>query len=377
MVQAMVIAMLVLGQATPLDDRELPRLEQAEHLIALRGGGYFPVLTKLADGRLGAVVRGGAPHIGIKGRLDWITSEDGGRTWSAPQVIADSEWDDRNPAVGQMPDGTIVVAYAEARTYDAQGKFDRNVGEYHFFFRRSTDGGKTWGEKQPLYTGAIRNGSPYGHIILLSDGTALMSLYGRRDPAWQGPPEVSDPARYLVGLVRSRDNGQTWGDFSLISASGHNETQLVALTDQHLLAMLRTDAGGINQSESLDGGRTWSQPKPILDPPHHPADITRLASGRLLLCYGNRQEPFGAGAMLSEDGGKTWQYDRRVMLGWRSLHRDCGYPSTVQLADGTIVTMYYSVGARDWPPKGEAIADELAVVVRYTEAQLEAAGQTR
>lgn len=40
-----------------------------------------------------------------------------------------------------------------------------------------------------------------------------------------------------------------------------------------------------------------------------------------------------------------------------------GYPSTVQLDDGTLVTIYYAVGTKTLPgPK--------AIVVRYTERQL-------
>ncbi|MDD1475322.1 hypothetical protein MEO41_29260, partial [Dolichospermum sp. ST_sed4] len=63
-------------------NENVPLLETAERIVAVKNGGYFPVLIKLKDGTIGAVVRGGAPHIGLKGRLDWIYSGDGGRTWS-------------------------------------------------------------------------------------------------------------------------------------------------------------------------------------------------------------------------------------------------------------------------------------------------------
>jgi len=347
------------------NDLDVPRLTAAERVVAVKGGGYFPVLVQLRDGSLGAAVRGGAPHIGIKGRLDWIHSTDGGRTWSAPSVIVDSEWDDRNPAVGLMADGAIVVAYAEARTYNEKGEWDTSAGEYVLFYVLSTDNGRTWSEKQKLYTGPIRGGSPFGRIILLSDGTALMSLYGGRDPGWQG--QLPEGANKLSGLVRSTDNGRTWSEFSLVSATGHNEMTLLALSDDHLLAELRTSAGAVDQSESADGGRTWSAPVPVTQAAQHPPDICRLQSGKLLLTYGNRRPPFGVGAVISTDEGKTWLYDKRVMLAWTSLHTDCGYPSTVQLQDGSIVTMYYSVGTQDLG------GDEFALVIRYTEAQLLAA----
>ncbi len=348
-----------------------PRLDRVERIVAVRGGGYFPVLIKLRDGRLGAVVRGGAPHIGIKGRLDWIDSGDGGRTWSKPKVIVDSKWDDRNPAVGQMADGTVVVAYAEARTYDASGKWDTSAGQYELFYVLSHDGGANWTRKRKLFTGPIRGGSPFGRVVVLSDGTALMSLYGGLDRTWKGQPRIPPDARDLTGIVRSRDNGRTWQDFSLVSARDHNEMSLLAITNKSLLAVVRTKAGSVDAFFSQDGGYNWRGPAPITQAGQHPADLCRLQSGRLLMVYGNRREPFGVGAVMSCDGGKSWDYAHRVLLAWDSLRTDCGYPSVVQLDEGTIVVMYYSVGA------GALGSDEFALVLRCSERDIVArAGPT-
>ncbi len=347
-----------------MDDSQQRHVETAERIVAVRGGGYFPVLVSLQGGSLGAVVRGGAPHIGIGGRLDWIRSTDGGRTWSPPATIVDSEWDDRNPALGQMTDGTIVMAYAEAQTYNERGEWDTSAGEYHLFFVLSHDGGATWTEKMPLYTGAVRGGSPFGRIIVLGDGTALMPVYGGHDPRWRGKPTADEVATTMSAIVRSRDNGRTWEDFSVVSPTGHNETSVLALTDERLIAAVRTDAGSLDQFDSHDAGYTWAGPKPLTEPNQHPGDIMRLASGKLLLVWGNRREPLGVGAMLSDDDGATWRYDQRVILAWTSLITDCGYPSVVQLADGTIVMMYYSVGTKDL---GE---EEMAVAVRFAEGAL-------
>jgi hypothetical protein len=353
------------------DDLDRPRLESAERTAAVRGGGYFPVLIKLQDGSLGAVVRGGAPHIGIKGRLDWIRSTDGGKTWSKPTVIVDSQWDDRNPALGQMPDGTIVCAYAEAQTYNEKGEWDTKAGEYIQFFVTSGDNGQTWSEKQLLYRGAIRGGSPFGRIILLSDGTALMPMYGHLDPDWTGKPTAEDvKGSTMSAYVCSRDNGKTWTDFTVVAPTGHNEMSLLALSDQRLIAMCRTVGGAVDQYDSLDGGKTWEGPKPVTQISQHPPDLVRLASGKLLLVWGNRRAPLGVGSAVSEDEGNTWRYDDRVMLAWDSNNGDCGYPSLVQLDDGTIVMLYYSVGTAGFGN------DELCLCVRFTEGQwLEAMGE--
>jgi len=351
-------------QPMPPVDATVPQLTQYEQVIAVKGQGYFPVMIKLKDSSLFAVIRGGAPHIGIKGRLDWIGSKDGGKTWSAPSVIVDSQWDDRNPAVGQMADGSIVVAYAEVSTYSPEGKFDKAFGNYDLYYVISSDGGKTWSPKQQLFRGPLKGGSPFGKIVVLADGTALMATYGWRDEKYDGPDKLPEGQPYYSGLIRSHDNGRTWGEWSPI-APGYNETALMALGDKGLRAFLRSGERPANvwQAESSDNGRTWTRPSAITGASQHPADAILLQSGHLLLCYGNRVEPLGVQAMLSLDAGKTWDRNRRTAIGWTSLNTDCGYPSSVQLDDGTIVTMYYSVGTKDLP-------DEQAIVIRYREEAL-------
>ncbi len=352
--QITIVLLLPAGAGASSDETTVPKAEGMEKVEAVRGQGYFPVMVKLKDGSLGAVVRGGAPHIGVKGRLDWIRSQDGGKTWSKPTVIVDSRWDDRNPSLGQMKDGTIVVGYAEASTYDKDGKWNTSAGSYDLFYVTSTDGGKTWSEKKELYGGPIINGSPFGRIIHDRHATALMAIYGGRNPSYDGPGKLEANGRDFAGIIRSKDNGRTWGDFSLI-LSGHNEASLQLMPDGRLIAVVRTEGGAISVTESKDDGHHWSPPKNLTKRGQHPADVCLLKSGVLLVTYGNRLKPHGVGSVLSRDGGKTWDYEGRHMLAWDSQNTDCGYPSTVQLEDGSILTMYYSVGTELLPGVAQAI----------------------
>ncbi|MBI3920042.1 MAG: exo-alpha-sialidase [Armatimonadetes bacterium] len=344
------------------DESKTKRLLRVRDKVAVSGGGYFPVLVKLHDGSLGAVARGGAPHVGKKGRLDWIHSRDGGRTWSKPKVVVDSEWDDRNPAAGVMPDGSIVVSYAEASTYNDKGQFDMSVGKYEMFYVRSEDKGKTWSLKIPLCPDLFGYGSPYGRIIVQRDGTALMPLYlwPQKTEGMTGSVTKRQPNG--AGIIRSRDNGHTWGDWTEIAAD-HNETSLEELEDGGLIASMRTVAGAVSVSKSSDSGRVWTKPRLITKPGQHPPDLCRLRSGALLMVFGCRLEPKGVQAILSDDGGKTWSFDNRVFLAWKCLNGDCGYPSVVQAKDGTVVVMYYAVGTADSP-------EEQARCVRLNERRL-------
>src|SRR5438128_12324665 len=91
-----------------IDVRKLPGTAES---CVTEGQGFFPVIAALGPRELLVVLRGGAGHIGLGGRLDVVRSMDGGQTWGAPLTVADSERDDRNPALGSAADGTLVLAY--------------------------------------------------------------------------------------------------------------------------------------------------------------------------------------------------------------------------------------------------------------------------
>jgi hypothetical protein len=67
--------------------------------------------------------------------------------------------------------------------------------------------------------------------------------------------------------------------------------------------------------------------------------MVRLKDGRLVLTYGYRSEPIGIRAKISRDGGRTW--GREIHLRDDGRTWDLGYPRTVVMPDGKLVTMYY------------------------------------
>jgi Neuraminidase (sialidase) len=340
------------------------RLTSADRVV-VQGRGYFPVLIQLKDGSLAAVLRKGSSHVSKDGKLEFIRSTDGGRTWSAPRTVVDSKWDDRNHALGQMPDGTIVCAYSELQTHKRAGRAP--IRDFVPYYVTSSDNGKTWSKKKSLATGAIGKASPYGKITVTADGTALMAVYGRIAPAMARVLRIPR-GTVLAGILRSRDNGKTWGDFSILSQNGkHAEPALLSVGRKRIIAAARNIATErIELLTSRDNGRTWSKPRPVTERMQIPADLIRLKNGHLLMVFGNRRPPLGSAAMISTDRGKTWRYRQHALLEWSSAVADCGYPSSVQLDDGTIVTMSYSVALK------KTRGAHFAIVVRYTEKMLTA-----
>lgn len=304
------------------------------------GLGYFPVTIHLKNGDVLAVMRGGAPHIGRKGRLDLVRSSDGGKTWSKPWTAVDGPEDDRNPALGQLKDGTVVLAFAIASNYDESGeKFkggrnDRLFDGVYLMF--SKDHGQTWTKPvrdetiHKFYEGTGQV-SPYGKIIQLSDGAVLMAVYF--DFFNRGHESY---------VFRSTNNGKTWSE-PVLMGKHYNETGIVALRDGRVLAALRSEEGGhLAIAESKDRGKTWSEPVKVTADREHPGDLIQLKDGRVLLTYGERNPPRGAHAILSPDG-RSWDNSKPIVLGDKSPNTDTGYPSSVEVSPGKILTLYYRV----------------------------------
>ncbi len=92
------------------------------------------------------------------------------------------------------------------------------------------------------------------------------------------------------------------------------------------------------QTESEDGGRTWSVPHSI-GVWGFPSHLLRLADGRLLMSYGHRRDPVGNLARISVDEGRTWSDP--LTISDDATSTDLGYPSTVQLSDGSLLSVWY------------------------------------
>ena len=93
---------------------------------------------------------------------------------------------------------------------------------------------------------------------------------------------------------------------------------------------------------SSDNGATWhlfNRPVANAGMGGNPPTLARLRDGRLLMTYGFRDAPYAIFAILSEDEGATWGAPITVRAG--AGNHDIGYPRTVELDDGTVVTAYY------------------------------------
>jgi hypothetical protein len=70
-----------------------------------------------------------------------------------------------------------------------------------------------------------------------------------------------------------------------------------------------------------------------------PSHLLRLRDDRLLMSYGHRRPPFGNQARISSDHGRTWS--EPLIVSGDGASGDLGYPSTVELGDGRLLTVWY------------------------------------
>jgi hypothetical protein len=77
----------------------------------------------------------------------------------------------------------------------------------------------------------------------------------------------------------------------------------------------------------------------------HPVDLIQLKDGRLMASYGVRTgphvKPGGIRACFSKDNGETWDIKTEVQIRNDFLNWDTGYPESIQMPDGKVLTVYY------------------------------------
>jgi hypothetical protein len=158
---------------------------------------------------------------------------------------------------------------------------------------------------------------------------------------WQGE-------KGKIGVAESFDDGRNWNWLAEIPTregdrnANYHELHGVEAKSGKLIVQIRNHNPNHSretlQTESTDGGRTWSTPHSI-GVWGLPSFLTRLNDDRLLMSYGHRRKPFGNQARLSSDEGQTWS--EPMIISGDGAGGDLGYPSTVQLSDGSLLTVWY------------------------------------
>lgn len=302
----------------------------------------WPALTRLPDGTILVVNYNQPSHGRMVGDVDCWASKDDGRTWSkrAPAAPHDPGTlsNRMNVAFGLDLSGNAMLIASgwslKEKPSTAPAAPDRpyDIDEVQrAWVSHSSDGGKSWSIDRESFPELAPDGGvliPYGSVCVGKDGALRVAAYSALDrKKW-----------HRAYVCRSSDNGKTWPEiFPIDTNQRFSETFIHHVGDGRWIALARSDR--LEQYESTDDGRTWRPAVTATGKAAYPASVITLSDGQLLLCSGNRSDGnLGVDARTSADGGKTWSEPVRIV---EQLDRDCGYPSSVQLPDGRVVTAYY------------------------------------
>ena len=301
-------------------------------------------------------------------------SKDEGITWTRVETKGDPLLG-KEPALQELSDGRLILIASHP---------------HGFRISRSDDGGVSWKtiqlgpyceddemmkyEEGAFEYGVIRN------VLEENDGSlsAWMIKYNTED--WKkffrkeiGFLDVHSEACLFI----SRDRGDSWEEtgrkFNWCDLFGtwFEELQVMRHSDGRLMAFMRVgwdhQLAGIPVRkdirtycgeeigdhmmlmESSDNGVNWSGPRAVTNYGEPHGHLLELTDGRILCTYVHYHLPYGIYAILSKDGGRTWDTQHPVQLAL-SLTGYMGWPTSVQLPCGDIVTAY-ALTAYEWDGK--------------------------
>ena len=337
----------------------------------------WPTVAVDDDGVLYAIFSGNrVNHIDTLSKTLLCKSYDNGETWSLPIVVNDSYLDDRDAGIVYLGEKKFLISYfthdvdyylgrwnslmvrpmSPAEKIMVLGALEvyrevpQKAEDYGSFIRITEDGFNTISKpyKIPVST-------PHGPILLKDGGIGYLGKEMHN--------ENSDIASDTLFYFKSEDEGKTFNKVGEISIP--NDMDLTQFHEPHVVEYESGKLFGVYRAHnaknpdlrttmfftsSNDGGKTWETLRPSgIDglPPH----LTLLKDGRILLTYSRRNEPNQIEAVISSDGGKT--FGETIVVETFPKHAyegDFGYPASVELKDGSILTVYYAIHGEDKKP---------------------------
>lgn len=293
-----------------------------------------PVFPSGTPGRLWSIMKTSAGQLwalletGKAGGYELRTSDDNGRTWSAPSALPTdailAKWEPQavRPVLGAITrSGRWIIALPRTLvrksgyTLEYLRADDNGYGvwktygqrwqcELYIFF--SDDAGRTWqGMDSPIDTSPLNQVAHPGRILEEDDGTLVMSVWGAKTR------EDVDKDLGGIAMVRSHDGGATWSDASMVAygtpedALCFSENDFVVFPDGTWLVLARRESrlrthqwpAATVLATSSDRGRTWSRSEQVL------TDVSpqlALLPDGALVCTGR------SGIYISYDRGTSW-----------------------------------------------------------------------
>ncbi len=342
-----------------------------------RAFSTFPALTPLADGSLLASCRVGSSKDSADGTVELRRSDDGGRSWSAPETPFATTLNgmDGSLRVGYITDlgnGSLLLAamWVDRQTYPGQPLFNEETEgclPMEILLADSHDLGRTWSEWRAVPIPAdVGPPSLTNPVIVLPSGRLVLSIETNKTYRDRGP------WLQRVVYLYSEDQGLTWSDpvTTCQDPTGRifNWDQRAGVFPDGRLATFTwtydrrtTRYLNIRRRLSTDEGATWSAPEDLgfADQAAHPAI---LPDGRVVLAWVDRFGSRSIRARLATAADAPFDEATEVELYRQTAggsptaagHGDTGellaemglwsfgLPFAAALPDGDVMVVYYA-----------------------------------
>jgi predicted neuraminidase len=299
---------------------------------------HASTIVELRNGDLMAAWFGGSaegkPDVAI-----WSSRRTGGQ-WSEPaELVREPTIATYNPVLFYTKQGRLWLYY----------KFGHHPERWTAGRRWSDDDGKTWSAVEHLPAGL------YGPIrskpLVMEDGTIVSGTSVESYRSWS------------CWIERSTDSGKTWTKFGPITVpekpstktvkidvpvpgssewnltSGIIQPSVISLGGNRLRLYARSTSrtGRICVADSIDGGITWTQARPIdLPNPNSGLDAVALKDGRIVLVYNHTDRgrtPLNLA--VSKDGEQF-----RMFNTLEDQPGEYSYPAIIQGSNGDLHITY-------------------------------------
>ena len=322
-------------------------LRQAPVFVAGEDGYHsfrIPSLIASPRGFLIALCEGRKAGRGDSGNIDLVLkrSADGGANWGPLQVV----WDDGPNTIGnpcpvfdrESDVLWLILTRNLGQDNERAIKTRTAEGTRTVWVLRSPDEGASWSGPVEI-TAAVKPASWTWYAT--GPGVSIQSRDGRLIV----PCDYNaDGEVFGSHVIVSDDHGATWTLGGTVTPDV-NECQVIERNDGSLLLNMRNHktrkGAGRAVAESLDGGKTWSPPRPdpTLIEPICQASLIRVeppgqGDGRILFSNPASATRERMTVRLSPDEGATWTRSRVVHEG------PSAYSCLAILPDGTVGCLY-------------------------------------